>query len=538
MARLQRLRLNEEQTYRRALQRYERAAVTLPLAFRAATRLPEFVCKVRDTRAVTCAPLYSLLAAVESDTTVAMLLDLDSLYGSFALDPAKEILVQCGRFSWTTTEPSELGYSDFSDVIEALKEGETLTFTKKCDQVAARVRIPGAPGGAAGLGRYSGITGFDSLAIGGMCGLSLSGSNASTARDMIAKFEEQNAAFNQQCKTTLAGSMMEGSDSTDDEDDDQETVTPNGDGTETVCTQHGCYVRYQRGSSSSGGGSSGGGSSGGSNSGGATNPAWTCDASNNCSMSVSGLDKNNKPYTVTVRREGDGTQTVIIDHSDGWQSYHVVTPDDYEYAMICRESLCIDGAAGPGEDIDPGALIEDWDWGIWDRYKQLLEQGLPGNVGDCLDETSCTSCRDQYNAMSDLKLKCMASGRSSMACQSYLNESDCCGDPNVFPADPRIVLPNPDGALVCAATVAPSVQETACKARCGVADHVDCIERCEASPHGVFEHDMMDVICTKAMWDRCVSSEPQEVNVAPEPPAPPVLTDRLLFPETSSRVQL
>jgi hypothetical protein len=497
MAKIEALMRQPPSRQRDAEERYQRAVAALPAVVNKRSNRVSVICKVLHGGRVACLRLSTILAYYDSELNEALLSDIDRLLDVYGIDPRAEILMACGPGVWGGATLGEFAATSPADFLSNLQT-DLSTSQETLDKCGLIQAATGNGGGQTGAGGFSGMTGFDPWHGSSACGFDITG--GVTLESVIEAFAEMSELFRAECGTEPWETVASGGDDpggdpgtdpgTDpgaDAGDDaslEETTTDNGDGTETVCTQYGCYVRYKDPSSASSTATE-------------ADLNTSCTDDGTCTTEVSGLDENNEPMSVKEILHPDGTREIII--SNDVSVYGIEAPDGNRYIMVCKGSLCRDAAAAPGEDLpDPWKMT----WEEYEDWMEWLEQQQNIGVGDCIDGP-CMSCSDYSEFMWDLKQGCANFGSSSEGCQSYMREAECCSNPDAFPADPRVLMPNPDGNLACYGELDQDFQTEMCNQRCSVASHEDCNANCLSTTPAQIEFDMMAAICTMAISESC-----------------------------------
>ncbi len=491
--------LKKQLTLRRvdARKRFDTAIASIPKVIKKKTNRISVICKEKDNGQFVCARLSTLIAYYDAEMNELLAQDINRLTEIYEISEKADILMSCGPGVWGGATLSEFQVAKAMELLNNLQTDISINqrAINKCAQIESAM---GSAGGQASSGGFSGMTGFDPRGGMSACGFDIMGGTITTA-DVIQNLWDMSELFKSNCESQPWDTVASGGDdTTDDPSDDttsdpasdssddttQDSTTDNGDGTETVCTQYGCYVRYKDPASASSHAT-------------ADDLNTTCTADGTCTTEVTGLDSDNNPMRVKETVYPDGTRITSI--SDDVQVYGIEAPDGSRYLMVCKGSRCRDSSAGPGEK-----LPDPWDTSYDDllRFEEWLKQHPNIGVGDCIDGP-CMSCSEYSDFMWDLKQGCANFGHTSNACQSYMNEAECCSNPDAFPSDPRITMPNPDGDFACYGSMDVDLQTEACKQRCSVASHEDCQSSCMSNSPAQLEFDIMDTICTKAISEEC-----------------------------------
>lgn len=484
-------------------------------------RVPaQVICRVRDIGRVDCTPLESLLASYDSEMGALILQDITRLYEVFDLNLDHRLLLGCAPGVWSAEELSILGIGEVTDVL-AISDQAANDLTDKCAELNKVVsEMSPSPGGAPG---FSGVTGFDPLGLISACGMSIGGNDMG---DFVAKAMEMYENATEQCQASLAESMMSEPSSAEDEKAKNpptkgEPDGPSEDATvEDETTEEGENEQGQR-----------------------TTTTTTTYSDNTVVTANTNHVTGVTTVTVTYTDVPGASATMVIDPSNDSKTYS--DSDDPGVTTTVYDSSPDYSYTKDGEGNSwvesPKYILYQNRWGEARWYDKSSDNvrclHCTGQWATCVDET-CGSCRDFAELMPGMTEGCLASGGASYSCGRFSEGADCCSNPSVYPADPRVLMPNPDGDFMCAGAMDPDVQAGVCQMRCSVAEHEDCESNCLSTTGLRVDFDLMDAVCRYAIWDACFSGpaiimpEHGERSVGP-PPIPTVGTvvlDHMLFP--------
>ena len=417
-----------------------------------------FLCKVPKLRTeydhVECAPMSTMMAYMTTSSSSVAVDDLAAVVKQFQL--AGRVLGKCENGAWVAIATNSAGTVGangvLDDPIQKLLVAACDKTTDPLPQTGSTGTSPTGP--ASG---YSGWTGIDSSKS---CGLNVGATTsiASFTKGAMSRVD----AMKDRCTATLVDSLRsdtdgdltppDTSDSSGSGDSGAgspgtETKTDNGDGTETVCTEDGCYVRYKTA--------------------GASKPVDKSCTGNTCvTIENLGQDQNGQPQANknVENNKANGGKGVWVQFS--W---------------------------------DPAGR----------RWRAVAngDNSTPPLVGphDCVDE-ACSSCKAFMDLYPKLEASCRGGGSASELCAEFASASSCCTNPNAIHADPRVIIPNSTGDMVCYGTD-PNLQAQSCQQRCSVAADSDgCTIACKGSMPSDFKMDILDVLCQRAISDECFVS--------------------------------
>jgi hypothetical protein len=480
----------------------------------------QVICRVRDIGRVDCTLIETLLASYDSEMETLILEDIARLYEVFALDLDHRLLLGCAPGVWGAEETSVLGAGELAEVAAVSDEAAT-DLTNKCAELNAAVReLSPSPAGAPG---FSGVTGFDPLGLISACGMGVGGSDMG---EFIADAMKMHDDATEQCETSIAESMMTEPTSAEDEKAKDpptkgEPDGPSEDATvEDETTEEGTNDQGQR-----------------------TTTTTTTYSDNTVVTSSTNHVTDVTTVTVTYTDVPGASATMVIDPSNGSKTYSdsddpgVTTTvydssPDYSYTEDAEGNSWVEGPTG---------ILYSNKWGEtrWydkddDEVRCLL---CTGQWATCVDE-ACASCRDFSELMPGMMEDCLASGGASYSCGRFSAEADCCSNPNAYPVDPRVVMPNPEGNFMCTGGMDPDLQAGVCQERCSVAEHENCESDCMSTAGLQVDYDVMDGICRYAISEACFSGPAivmperggRPIGPPPSPTVGTVVLDHMVFP--------
>ncbi len=194
--------------------------------------------------------------------------------------------------------------------------------------------------------------------------------------------------------------------------------------------------------------------------------------------------------------------------------------------------------------LPDGRIYYEWDVrGVAGSYDWVvIPKGAPR---DCLDPAMCDLCQSFARDYMPDALDCLTGWADPRLCQQTLRNATACCSVNPFgvPADPTIVLPNPEGGFECYAAMDPTAaRENYCGFTCGVAAmEADCYEDCMTRELLAINFELMDKVCIYMLSEACwEASVPEELlaplNVGPSwgqggPPMPFSVGEITLIPD-------
>lgn len=308
-------------------------------------------------------------------------------------------------------------------------------------------------------------------------------------------------------------------DDTDDDDDQKctpgagetECISNNGDGTETVCDdQENCYVRGQ------------------------TEPTGDCDTTDGGTCIID----NGDGQTVTVCTENECTKRdrqksdnidyapeeghEVTDVRRGKKGNLVIRSMDAESGTAMR--TVIEGVDSLLQDTRTSGFCTDATRTcLWNKCSEVDCSDWRTNFDkDCVDET-CQSCQTLAKDQPKIVAECSGEAGSDIeVCKQFVESAECCADLTDVDVDPRVVRTDPEGDYVCASGEA-EIARQVCEEQCQVADEgcqISCSNEYERFL-GLLEFDLLDEICTEAIWDACFLGLPPEID-EPDAGGPPV----------------
>jgi hypothetical protein len=425
----------------------------------------QYVCKVRDTGRIDCVSLAVLLSNYNTQTANTIIRDINRIHEVYELDFSRALLFECGPGKWTNMAVSEPDLANFSGFLEDSGFESMMNNCSKYDDFLTNDRAESlmASGG------FSGITGFDPLGLMSICGMEISGDSAQEFIDDAMDYAEE---MRQYCETTMAETMMttlENADLPNKEEGDGKKIatateiSQNGDGTETVATVDGdgnmitetrdstqdydsITVNYQDGSSG------------------------TTKIYSDGSTNTMNRDPNGDATMITTQPVDGGTQVTTMDPEGN-----------------VTEEFFPDLAPIPTPTKLP-------------NFFQSFQSACAGEP--------CSSCVDFMEFYPDLEFACATgSAGNARECGNYAQTADCCSNENAYPADPRLVMPNPQGDFFCAGGADLDLVDGMCEAQCSVAYSEDCYSNCaDLAGRGLqFDFNLLDAICIYARSEACFS---------------------------------
>lgn len=442
----------------------------------------KYLCKVRDIGQVDCVSLSAILAVYDNEFGKQILNDIDRLTQAWQLRSSERIIAECKPGLWVgvaLTEPQ------LSNVEQYIADSGGVSIMNACTKVVGSLG-PDRGRELAGAGGFSGITGIDSLGLGGVCGMGRSTATPSQiAANMLSQFERS-------CDSnSLFSSVMDGSDTQSEPDlvaiptdsTATETVTDNGDGTETVTTtttsggqtSTSSYTRYR-----------------------------TDIPSGDSTTTVRDSKGNVKQVTTT---DASGTKVSDTKYSDKGKTKTETWYDS-------------DG------DILNQERYRKQPNGSWKMTAYRIGNGKWKKLQEC-DLEACSQCSAMLDMMGELRTHCSSSGGRAFACQAFGEASDCC----TSLGNSRVAYPNPEGSYTCSGDSDVDITEGMCSAMCSVASSEDCTANCVelTSRNNNYQFGLNDSYCIYAISDECFKSRdfgiPQKMlGRAPGPlPAPEVM---------------
>ncbi len=471
----------------------------------------DYTCIVRNSGAVHCTKVSALLAFYTAPMAEAILRDLGLLYARLGFDPADNTAFSCDDGFWGSTKAtgeSGGGSSTGFDLTSVFAQADL-------DKMVAVCRTwllsgGGAPGRVPG-GGFSGITGIDPL--GSLCAFGLGRSSlgfADHAMDTIKNHEKGCGAWSViESVTEGAGDPPKQPDPPKEPEpkDPKPTIAPapdakvtkveptlkdNGDGT-TSLTEKTTYsdrtVVYKK-------------------------ETWKNDTGETVSteQEVVRVLSDSKFGTITqgeyTKTDANGnlvTSAVWTKNEEGWTR---IIRTDYTQSPPKTDERLVSPTGTVYSDPKVVCIGGSCDT-VWQKKTPR---------GDCIDE-DCSTCAMHALNMAAMLQKCGSGAHLSHDCLGSTEAESCCQNPKVFKADPRLVLPNPEGDLLCTGRMDASSEEPACKERCRLAaSETDCLRTCLSTPRdGVKGNFMtMKAYCVYAISEECFKGE------APSAPVPPV----------------
>jgi hypothetical protein len=141
---------------------------------------------------------------------------------------------------------------------------------------------------------------------------------------------------------------------------------------------------------------------------------------------------------------------------------------------------------------------------FYDRNGQPQTSGSITDFADCqLTDTGCGQCSKADKLIREAMQDCFKSNGKGALCGSYQGVASCCG--TSMAGDPRVVMPTPDGGLMCNVD-SDTIKKQECKKKCSVASDPDCEKTCTSSKVRTVPFDAMDRYCQAAISEDCFSS--------------------------------
>ena len=423
------------------------------------------ICKLRDSGFVHCVKLDSLLAFYTTKLDKAILSDISLLYlTDDELNVEHDTLIDCGEGVWGTANVS----TTTDDQVESISENDESVIGKLCkglsriDATAASVRDAGMSDGIIGI---SGVTGIDHFS--GYCGLEIT--SETDAQEFIQKTIDYLEEMRAQCEATLQSSVMEGEGESDlpgsSDDKKMETateITQNGDGTETVTTvdSDGNMVTETRQSTQD-----------------HDSLEITYDDGSSAKREISSTPDGDVVVKDTITDPNVGTTLdTTVYHPDGSADQTTIGPN-----------MEVDEVHHPALEPPPDPMK------------------LAPIPKDCslVDEAACSNCERFLDQ--DPRLETACHGSDLGLCMEYGEKAACCSNPDAFPADPRLVIPNPMGDFFCAGGEDIDTEDELCRSKCSIAytDDKDCYSNCMSKTNEQFDWSIMDAVCLYAEGDWC-----------------------------------
>ena len=238
--------------------------------------------------------------------------------------------------------------------------------------------------------------------------------------------------------------------------------------------------------------------------------------------------------------DGSSGRSESKSFSDGSTFRRDTTDDGTGYTTTTEGLVRSDGSSPTGvtwhDSYARGKTYDHWPANTPDDSAPPLVP--PPSPWDCglVDDVACSNCEDFL--AEDAKLEQACKGTNLDLCAEFGEAAACCSNPNAFPADPRIVVPNPMGDFVCASGADVDMKKEECNTKCSVAYHEDCLSNCMTSVEK-FDWSLFDSVCIYADADWCFGTSgsidppgmltPQ--GVSPQP-APVVTIDYMVLPHS------
>lgn len=451
---------------------------------------------------------------------ILILEDIQRLYEIFDLDMEQGLLLGCAPGVWGAEHTSVLGGGSLPEM-SVIDESVAADLANRCAELNTAVgNMSPSPGGATG---FSGVTGFDPMGLISACDMNV---GASDMGEFIADAMEMHESATQQCETSIAESMMSEPSSAEDEKAKNPPTKGEPDGPSDDATV--VSETNEEGENEQGQG---------------TTTTTRTYSDNTVVKATTNQVTGTTTVDVTYTDVPGASATMVIDPSNGGSKTYSDSDDpgvtttvsdgqpDYSYTK--------DGEGNSWVDA-PGHTLYENRWGEARWYDKDTDQVrcliCTGQWATCVDET-CGSCRDFSQFMPDMMGDCLDTGGAGYSCGRYSAGSACCSNPNAYPGEPRVLMPNPEGDFACAGAIDADIQTGVCQERCSVANHEDCESNCLSASGLRVDFDPLVAICRYAIWDACFSGPtivlPGGGGRSPSPPPAPTLDiitlDHMLF---------
>lgn len=448
---------------------------------------PDVVCQVNDLGMITCIRFSDLLVGYDAEFAQIMIGDIESLYLVLGLDKSKPILAGCGNGTWSTFLPSEVDAESVEDVVENI-DSHAASFLDFC--IGVRGEAQGTPSYAASPGDFSGVTGFDPFGGLGDCAPAAS-LGPSIGEMLFATF----GSWHSTCSQSLQSSMMEGG------QDPEETPEPPPETPEPK------------------------------------KPTRTLPPDEQIAETQSATSAQGSVDTITyedgtevlITTDPDGKTVIMITFPDGQSDWQVIGPDGRKI----EDGTTRDGGYTNKYNSDGSVTTVNNDGSTWTRFPDgysIYEHWNgaaylynpdgtfayaifnPINPDDCIDET-CQTCANLASLIPNLINDC-TSGGAAFLCQAFFGAASCCNNPASLAADPRLVIPDPQGNFICSDGAGIAATST-CEERCKVASmEENCLANCGSLVEmNLIQFNAMDAICLMATWDACFESELPDLGI-------------------------
>ena len=452
----------------------------------AAIALPDLLCDIKDTGRVDCVTLGLLIATYDSEIQEVILSDIGRLFDVFDIARESEILMACRPGTWGGAMLADLGIAEIAELPASLDGDFVQAMGEMCLDIEGGIGSQSDAIGSAG--GFSGITGFDPFGMNDFCGMDTTGGGSfDSAMEQFSKMLDAQSDY---CETSLAESMMSGgADDPKPDDPKPEDPKPEDPKPEDPAPEKELESKTEKVVP---------------NPDGTTNKTTTYiykDGSKYVTSNTYDQD-GNLMHGVQIGKQTDGTRVT---------TWTTVNPDgSRDHAQLSRDS---DGSTSYVRwTTDSSGNRSNW-------YQ-----------GDCLDEP-CNVCNDTAAAALDAMHECTASGGASYTCQAFGRATDCCSDSNAFPADPRLVMPDPNGDYICTSGADLDLKAGACEMQCSVASNQeDCTSLCMDDRSFTFNFSLLDTICPYAIHDGCYSGSLPPYD-GPIDPLPLPVEHGALLPE-------
>ena len=447
----------------------------------------QFICKVRDTERIDCVSLDSLSATYDNEMIKLILSDIDRVHIVYDLDFDKAVMFECGPGKWANLAVSNSDLSDFSNFLSGAGSESMLSNCSKYNDLLT----DDSAENLTSSGGFSGMTGIDPFGLMTVCGLDIGKSDFDSFIENAMKMSE---ALHEYCTSDM---VAEGS-------DESLALTPIPAG--QVQPAEGAEIESseQTGSTTDSQG----------NTTTTTKTTWS-DGTTSTTSTTTDKDGNVTSTTTTnTRGNNSSTTTTKTDPQTGSTS----TITQSKTNGITRTTTSQDG-----QKTSDVVTSSDGKRGFWtpdSGWKWFSPEGCAGEP--------CETCID-FADFNPKMIEGCTSGDLSFACDNFSNKADCCANENAYPADPRIVIPDPQGDFACGSDADPDLTDGMCQAQCSVAYSEDCYSNCTSlAARGLeIQFTLLDAICIYARSDACFTKEgiipiPGFGNGSPRPEPLPI----------------
>jgi hypothetical protein len=462
----------------------------------------ELICKVpikisKLSHSV-CMRTATLISHLSEDGARIAMNDLNLLTDKFAL--MERVVAKCANGKWISVSGGSVSLNQMiqNGALTDFLQAELTTACGSAGQGAGSSDTGQSGQSQPGSGRSSGISGID---VNPFCQFGLPNIDVDKFAENALKHLEETK---KQCQSKLIDMVKEegGDDTPDPSDPDThgtsdpsgvdagltQTTKDNGDGTVTVCTEYGCYVRYKT-------------------------TTDTFKATNTTANGKKG---------VTVNNEGEDSNGVPMGEKTEFNFKGAGKWRDYVWD---GENGWIPAGSGTNKDyIDKHPLV------------------LVGIPNTCATDDACTACKSFLENEAALAEDCRKAGQGvpdSGLCAAYGNAIGCCGSHKGPKPDPTVLMPNPDGGITCYG-ISIDTKKDLCSKKCSVAStDVDCNSECMNNEVSTFPFNWFDRACQQmTSEEKCFSSPgislPGRLGnkpgpQGPQPPSPPTGSSYFVF---------